>query len=450
MADWSKFWGLLDEEIPSDAIRPAMPNKGIWGDYLEGQYVVQRANQICREADLSWGVDMTHLYFHRVHIEKLHYIVTVMGSVYITDGERTETRPGCGVGRAKAPVDRETGEILPITAQQIDTAEKGALTDLVKNAFVRFGRALGGELYFDERMAEVLGWELESDHATNRREDTPHSPAGAGEDLGGLVVKYPWGKDKRFEGWTLEEVYNDPDGRGAMAWCAEDPSRQGNYINKKFAEYYNMRIAQEEESQGVTDVPDGTSLEEFDKTTWITVAGRRVKADDLVSRELAKKINGLIQSNLGEGKLFHHANHVRNHLKAHFRAAKVVDLTNEKAKALLEYIESGGKKKDPRWYEDATKSVEDLFGVQDLEELVKECATNLPEQWQDRPLEWWRTFLKQFGISERGLNNRQIAELRNVLEVIKSGIVVWPDAADKDSRTYQALVMGMQKVKDGS
>ena len=45
MADWNRFWELVNEAIPDDVI---LQDDNVFGDYLDGQYVVQRANQICQ------------------------------------------------------------------------------------------------------------------------------------------------------------------------------------------------------------------------------------------------------------------------------------------------------------------------------------------------------------------------------------------------------------------
>jgi hypothetical protein len=408
MADWNKFWEMVDQEVPSDAVRPGNSDIGIYGDYLEGQYVMQSLNQVCRECELRWYVDWSSIKMDTMASVYRYFMTYMTGDLVITDGDTFIRRPGMGVGRCMCPKDRDTQEILQTPADhQIDTVMKTALTDFIKNAAMRLGRYFGGELYFDERMAGVLGWEIASDRAT-RYDDVTAGP----EELG--AVRIPdggWGRDKKFGGMTLAEVYEDPDGHGAMSWCAADESRQGSFINKKMAQYFNLREGEVPYDESIT-----------------------------ISYDRAEGINHLLQSNIGEGRLFGHANHVRNHLKSHFGAAKVVDLTVEKADAFVRYIESGGKDKDPRWY---AEPVEELFGPESIDELLKKAASHLSETWQDKPLMWWKKMREQYSIGK--LNAKQLEGVRILLLAVASGGI---DLNNTESDTYKMFLDQMQGIAD--
>jgi len=208
------------------------------------------------------------------------------------------------------------------------------------------GRALGLAGYGLIPGAGIASAE-EMDEASSRQ--------GQPENLGEYRIRDSgWGKDRKFGNMTLKEVYEDPDGYGAMAWAAglDDPSGD----TKKMAQYFNLCETQPEDEG---EVPDGMSLEEYDKSVtegpdWVEIKMphgiRHIGAQAVVDHVLAKFINDKLEDSVGEGKLFGHANHVRNYLKSHYKVAKVVDLTGEKAAALIRYIESDGKDADKRWY----------------------------------------------------------------------------------------------------
>lgn len=443
MADWEKFWKLVDRAVPAQAVRAGDSGKGIYGDYLEGQFVKEQLNQVCRECELAWRIDWDSLRLHTMKVDYRYFVAYMTSDLIITDGETEIRRPGMGVGRCMCPFDREKQEVLQTPADhQIDTVMKTALTDFIKNAAMRLGRYFGGELYFDERMAGVLGWEIASDRATQRR--TGVAPS----DLGSYRIRGSgWGSERRYGGMTLEEVYKDPTGYGSMAWAAGLEDASGD--TKKMAQYFNQR---EQEEEG--GVPDGTSLEEYDES--VTAAADRAgmikidqlwveKTEPIFEKGVATYINILLQDNIGEGKLFGHSNHFRNHLKSHFNAAKVVDLTGEKAAALVRYIESNGKDADPRWYAEPGEptETEELFGLESFEDLLKRAAPHLPEAWQDKPLMWWKKLREQYGIGL--LNAKQEKGARVLLLAVASGGI---DLTNTESDTYQMFHTQMQGIVD--
>lgn len=454
MGDWNKFWELVDRKVPGDAVRAGNSDIGIYGDYLEGQFVKEQLNQVCRECGLEWHIDWDTVRMNTMQ-EPFRYFVTYMtGDLVISDdvpisGEYKEIRrPGMGVGRCICPFDRDKQEVLQTPADhQIDTVMKTALTDFIKNAAMRLGRYFGGELYFDERMAGVLGWEIASDRAARRRtgDATP-------SDLGSYTI-HPdgWGKENKFGGMSLQELYEDPDGYGAMSWAATLDAPRG--ATAKMAQYFNFRQQQEAEAKGIVEVPDGMSLEEYDKSgasraavpasrpadgPVVKIAGRNLLANELLTPAWTNYVQQQLVEHTGPEELFGHHNHVINHLKSHFSVAKVMDLTGEKAAALVRYIESGGKDKDPRWYDD----VEELFGEEELEDLMKKAAPHLPTGFQDMPLVYFNRKYGEFGI-RIPLNAKQEKGIRTLLQAIISGSI---DLEDTESATYQLFKLGMEDV----
>lgn len=456
MSDWNRFWELVNEAIPNDVI---LRDDNVFGDYLDGQYVVQRANQICQECGLSWHIDWDPVRVRYTTNPSTTFIKEMTGDLVVTDGEHEERRPACGLGTAFS----QEG----VKAKQIDTACKGALTDLIKNGWMRFGRRLGGQLYFGKspHLATALGWEVSGDRAPRRSTSdvAPSEPS----DLDSYTI-HPggWGKENKFGGMSLAELYEDPDGYGAMSWAAGCDVPKG--ATAKMAQYFKMR-EQQPEPEGVLD---GTSLEEFDESVThdntVILFGKRIaRYKQVFGGAVALQINNLIQANIGEGKLFGHAKHVVGHLKYHFSVAKVMDLTGEKAAALVHYIETGGKDRDPRWYtrgeeeavaaiipvptvhEPATlpsgeaiaKNMEELFGPESVADLLKKAAPNLPEAWRDKPERWWADLCEQFRIGI--INAKQLETVRFLLEAVANGNL---SLEDPESATYKVFVNGMRQV----
>ena len=448
MADWNRFWELVNEAIPGDVI---LQDDNVFGDYLDGQYVAQRANQICQECELSWQIDWSTVRVVYTTSDPTIFIKEMTGDVVVISDARLERRPACGLGTAS---NRDG-----VNAKQIDTACKGALTDLIKNGWMRFGRHLGGQLYFGKNphLAEALGWEV------SERQRRPQAQTVAPSDLASYTI-HPggWSKDNKFGGMTLKEVYEDPDGYGSMSWAATlDAPRSAT---AKMAQYFKMR--EQEEGGGV---PDGTSLEEYDESvtrpaslaivpgeTMVRIAGRNVVANELLTPGWTNYVQQLLVKHTGPDMVFGHSNHVVNHLKNHFNVAKVMDLTGEKAAALVSYIESGGEEKDPRWYaeipvpsvvEPATfpsdEAITQLFGQESVEDLLKKAAPNLPKECQGKPEKWWAALCKQFSIGP--LNAKQLETVRFLLEAVASGNI---DLDNTTGPTQKIFMDGMQKVAD--
>ena len=465
MGDWNKFWELVNEAIPDDVI---LQDSNVFGDYLDGQYVVQLANQICLECGLSWYIDWDTVRVVYTTDDPTTFIKEMTGDLVVVDDARLERRPACGLGTAS---NRDG-----VNAKQIDTACKGALTDLIKNGWMRFGRRLGGQLYFGKNphIARALGWEV------SERQRRPQATRAVepSEDLDSYTI-HPggWGKDNKFGGMTLAEVYEDPDGYGAMSWAATLDVPRG--ATAKMAQYFNRREQEEEGPDMLALEEMGVSLEEYDKSvakaaipasvpgeTMVQIAGRNVVANELLTPGWTNYVQQLIVKYTGPDMVFGHSNHVVNHLKSHFSVAKVMDLTGEKAAALVSYIESGGKEKDPRWYAlvdeaaDALRGmsteplsspgrvpvpsvVEEMFGPESTEDLLKKAAPNLPKAWRDKPVLWWAELCKQYDIGI--LNAKQLETVRALLDAVASGNM---SLEDTGSATYRIFVNGMKQVAE--
>lgn len=493
MADWKKFWERMNEAIPDSVI---LQDSNVFGDYLDGQYVVQLANQICLECGLSWRIDWSTVRVVYTTNDPVIFIKEMTGDLVVTDGEREERRPACGLGTAS---DKDG-----VKPKQLDTACKGALTDLIKNGWMRFGRRTGGQLYFGKNphVAEALGWEI----SKRQRRTHPHDTLPPSDLASYTIHSGGWGSENKFGGMTLEEIYSDPDdGYGAMAWAATLDTPRG--ATAKMAQYFNLREQEALELQGGGGVPDGVSLDEYDGSftaselidavvgakpgEMVTIAGRRIQAKTTLSPEWTSYVKGRIVRATGSDEVFGHSNHVVNHLKSHFNVAKVMDLTGEKAAALINYIQSFGKDADPRWYgpitqedmeageaaiqamdtrgmstepllspgrvpapnvvepaiahsgEAIAKPMEVLFGPESVEDLLKKAAPNLPAEWKDKPEKWWAALCKQFSIGI--MNAKQLETVRFLLEAVASGNI---DLENTTGPTQKIFVDGMQKVAD--
>ncbi len=472
MGDWNKFWELVNEAIPDDVI---LQDSNVFGDYLDGQYVVQLANQICLECGLSWYIDWDTVRVNYTTNDPTMFIKEMTGDLVVMSDAQLERRPACGLGTAS---NRDG----VVNAKQIDTACKGALTDLVKNGWMRFGRRLGGQLYFGKNphIARALGWEV----SERQRRPQATQAVEPSEDLDSYTI-HPggWGKDNKFGGMTLAEVYENPDGYGAMSWAATLDVPRG--ATAKMAQYFNRREQEEEGPDMLALEEMGVSLEEYDKSvakaaipasvpgeTMVQIAGRNVVANELLTPGWTNYVQQLIVKYTGPDMVFGHSNHVVNHLKSHFNVAKVMDLTGEKAAALVSYIESGGKDADPRWYaeipvpsvvEPATipsgeaiaqlftkediaagkAAVEEMFGPESVEDLLKKAAPNLPEAWRWRPERWWAGLCKQYDIGI--LNAKQLETVRALLDAVASGNM---SLEDTGSATYRIFVNGMKQVAE--
>jgi len=238
-----------------------------------------------------------------------------------------------------------------------------------------------------------------------------------------------WGKDKKFPGMTLKEIYESGD--GAMEWAAglTDPSG----ITALMARYFNLREG----------MKANLGMEEGDPEIVI-IAGKKVVADTQLTSLWAQWVAKLANQNTGEGKLFGHQKHLTNHLKKHFKAAKIVDLTGRKAAALVKYMQSDGKDKDPEYYSDASEDKEDLFGTVDLDEALERAAPNLP--LGIHPPDWLDDMFEAFGIS-KPLAAKQKEAVAKVLNLIASGTLNVREM-EEDDPMRGVMVQAFEKVAE--
>jgi len=258
-----------------------------------------------------------------------------------------------------------------------------------------------------------------------------------------------WGKEGKFPGWTFEEVYGDSDGHGAMAWAAGLADPKG--ITAMMALYFNLRESHQEEAQGEFNVPDGVSLEEFDRQITaptngvVLIADRNVSANEQLSPQWAQWVAKLAAKNTGEGKLFGHQKHLTNHLKAHFLVAKIMDLSGVQAAALVRYMQSGGKDKDPAYYK---SDEEELFGSQSLDDLLRKAAPNLAPPHDKDPQGWFKQTCEAYGIGPV-LNEKQLDSMRRILQLIATGTINLREIAEGDEEEdpmFRTLCESLRKV----
>jgi len=353
MRELAEIVEALDKSIDPKAIQKADASRGIFGDYITAQYAMQLANEI-------FGVDGIHdiEILHRESIEiqkpgeifgdwtfwtdvKVTFALTVKGQLTFFH------RVGRGVGVAQAPWNRKTNQYEPVKPQQLDTGIKSSLSDAIKNALMRTGRQLGAELYFDERMAQALGYENFSGRAAEQSEREMPS------DLGEMVCERGWGKEKKFEGMSLAEIYADEDGFGAMKWASGLDKPRGFSAHMKT--YYLQRQAQgeEEASAAAKRVAD---KEQDDRNSVMMWYGESKPADGFVDWPAIKKSPGFVKL-LGEkmnpeGEIANFGpDHPRfkNHLKRHFHIDKGDELTWSMLQALYTYCKEGSEKAEFGW-----------------------------------------------------------------------------------------------------
>ena len=328
----------LAKPIPPNGIHPADAQRGVYGDYITAQYAMQLANEI-------FGIDGIEDIFilSDDHIELLKpglafgdwvFITTVKVMFVVTDGARF-ARIGRGVGVAQAPYNSRSSSYEPVKPQQMDTAAKSSLSDAIKNALMRVGRALGAELYFDERTAQVLGYEDMSSRATKYAEEPEPSGAPHGTtDLGESVCEWGWGKDKKFKGMSLKEIYADPDGMGAMKWASTLSDSKG--FTKMMGDYYKQMAPKD-------DAPPADDQKKV--KMWFgedKVADALVAWDKLVTNDA---FTDLINKKFGEGIENFGPDHPRfkNHLKRHFHIDSGHELTWEMLQALRTFCVEGSE-----------------------------------------------------------------------------------------------------------
>lgn len=358
----------LDQPIPPEAIHKPDPGRGIFGEYVSAQWAGQEANNI-----FGWDGWSSHITgSDRIAHSSgdMQFVVDVEVIVRSSEGTMS-TRSGRGVGSAFTFIDRKSGELREPTPQQVDTAAKAAHSDAVKNALARFGRHLGGELYFDERMAQVLGWEAAEGTARPRdgapppppEDEEPLSQESELEQLGRVENRYGFGKEKKWAGLTLAEMYEDEDARGAMRWAFENQIE--SWLGSRMARYYELMQGQEPKEaaqvpQGVVDkADDGLDIMTGDKVQmWY---GEMKPADGFVNWASLSKNKGfqeLVASALNpDGKIADfHAGHKRalNHYKSHFNIDRPEELTWRMLQALYTRCKLGveqAAKEFPQYYQ---------------------------------------------------------------------------------------------------
>lgn len=241
-----------------------------------------------------------------------------------------------------------------------------------------------------------------------------------------------WGKEKKFGGKALKDVYESDDGHGAMAWTAGLTDASG--ITAMMARYFNLREAAE-------DIPFEA---EDGEPEMVTIAGKTVAADTPLTSAWAQWVAKLAGQVTGEGELFGHQRHLTNHLKKHYQVAKIIDLTGRKAAALVRYMQSDGMAKDPKYYDNAAQDAEDLFGEANLEEALKKAEPNLP---QDVPAKIWlaQTY-NDHGITEP-LSAKQRESVLKILALVASGTLNVREM-EEDDPMMAVLEQSFEKVAE--
>ena len=253
-----------------------------------------------------------------------------------------------------------------------------------------------------------------------------------------------WGKEGKFPGWTLQEVYDDQDGHGAMAWAGglSDPSG----ITAMMARYFNLREGQQEEAQGEFDEFDRAVVGIEDGIPYVLIAGKKVPANEQLSSQWAQWVAKMAAQNTGGGKLFGHQKHLTNHLKAHYTVAKIMDMNGLQAAAFVRYMQSGGKDKDPAYYE---SDEEGLFGPQSLDELLRKAAPNLAPPHDEDPQAWFKQTCEAYGIGPV-LNEKQLDSMRKILQLIATGTINLREIAEagssEDDPMFRTLCESLRKV----
>lgn len=347
---------LLAQAIPAEAIHAADQQRGIYGDYITAQYAVQQANDV-------FGVD--GIYDIEILSDKQFEIakpgqmfgdwtfvtdVKIHFEVEVEGGTRRFSRVGRGVGVAQAPYNSREECYEPVKPQQLDTAAKSALSDAIKNALMRTGRFLGAELYFDERSAQALGYEDFSSRIT--RESEKKIP------LPDLVCDDGWGKEKKFAGMTIKEIYMDADGFSAMEWASRQVKPYG--FTAKMAEYF--KLMQVEGEKLAEKIKASTTQEKAEKKTVMMWFGKEKPADEITSgtgawRALAANqpfVDMLTEKFNPDDKIPNfHAGHPRvyNHFKRHFHIDKGEELTWGMLQALYTFCTEGSQAAGFGWPE---------------------------------------------------------------------------------------------------
>ena len=353
----------LQQKIPEEAIHPADQGAGIYGNYVTAQWAMQEANAV-------FGVDGVHdfellseqsieipipgkSYGHWVFIATVKIWFQVLAA---ETGMARFSRIGRGVGIAQCP----RGGTEPARPQQLDTAAKSALSDAIKNAIMRLGRHLGAELYFDERMAQVLGYEGASEQSERKERDTAEGKTEL-EVLGEIECKYGIGRpdedgNKPYIGWTIAKMWDDPDGRGVFQWAVD--KKAIGFLNEKLREYAAlMEQAGDAAAERVTE-EEGAGR---DAGTTITIwTGESKVADECPSWDHIAG-NDAFREMVAEafdpdGKIKNFGpNHKRmkNHYRFHFKIDRPEHMTWAMLDALVQRCKHGQGQASvayPLWY----------------------------------------------------------------------------------------------------
>ena len=170
MKSWQDIEKLLKEAPPKEMIKPPNEAAGIFGNYLEAQFVVSELNRIfgvdgwegtlgdCIKTERE---DLSVVFF-------ANYIIVAYGTVG-EDVSRAVSRANGGVCVASSRWDKTNKCPLPPKPQALDTAYKGAISDAIKRTAKDFGNALGLWLYFDDKELMVM-------HKLATGEELPEQP----------------------------------------------------------------------------------------------------------------------------------------------------------------------------------------------------------------------------------------------------------------------------------
>lgn len=334
------------------------------------------------------------------------------------------TDPGGGVHFGTASIG-STGMVDKTNA--IENAETSAVGRAL--GLAGYGLIPGAGIASAEEVTDALGRERDSNGGDDWR-SWPMSRLGEHK-----IAGRGWGQEGKFPGWSLKQVYEDEDGHGAMAWAAGLDSPRG--VAAMMARYFNLRESQQVD-QGTVGIENGTP--------YVLIADRKVAANEQLSQSWAQWVAKLAAENTGEGTLFGHPKHLTNHLKAHFRVAKIIDLNGIQAAALVRYMQSGGKDKDPAYYE---SDEEELFGSQSLDELLRKAAPNLAPPHGDDPQGWFKQTCEAYGIGPM-LNPKQLDSMRRILQLISTGTINLREIAEaggkEDDPMFRTLCESLRKV----
>jgi len=327
----------LKQQIPADVIHPADKARGIFGEYVTAQWSMQEANDIFG-VDGIVGIEIVDDKVIELPVPDGphgHWVfITTVKVTFIVDDNGVVThfnRPGRGVGVAQSGA-------RPVSPQQLDTAAKSALSDAIKNALMRTGQRLGAQLYFNERTAQALGYEIESQRAGSSAEsDGAESEDDVLAELGAVVCKYGFGTAddegvKPYTGWTIQKMWDDEGGRAVFDWAVEKEAT--GFFNERLRKFAALM-----ETQGGGE-PSGEADEVMVQiwTGEMKPADKRVDWAKMSTNPAFKEM--LMGKFNPEEKIAHfNPNHKRmiNHYKFHFGISSGHGMTWQMVDALYTY-----------------------------------------------------------------------------------------------------------------